>query len=854
MKVLIDPLNTPDVWRLSGNSVKLRIYANQPFLTADGQWVPQGTPGGAQTFYLEVDCELTGSHVLLIPEIEIDSTVDALDNPSATYTAELVAGGKRVVFLANFAVNTLADGDPSTTWSEIVLLRNMFEPRVLDDSLSRQIAGMISSAVGQLNRANATRQGVTALTVDPDDPLVPLAVAANDPDYLNAIHGTGTTFVSGDYASLSVAVATIGATPGTLLIETVDFPSDGSCTVPATLVLDWGDVGTIQLTTGDVVVINSDVSRYPLRKIFDNAVAGQGTVRFTANGTITDVYPQWWGAVADRVGTAGTNNRLAVQAAVTALETAPGLGTLRCTGQFVIGNTDGTATQLLLVSKGITLAGGGGRGDGLYASIDTPTTVPMVRYKPLAHPDNEGFTIAKFTITSAGVTPNLAFPGAWDATNPSASHCLILDVTGGPLGATFAIRFFHVYDSTLIPNFAGGAAAGVYAIVAEGGASYIDGTPTQSMIGPNNLIYNGIFMPNAGDDIGIVDNTLGLYNDLRIFQVNGAGALRLTHNIIHVRKGVHIANATQPVITNNFIELNNADVVGTAVGSMLYLEGGGFASGGTIHGNLFNNAGPAPPIHAIVVGANNRSPDIDGNTFRVQAPKYAIRNEGSEVVVGRNTYIIGSPLDPLNNDLIEWKVYGFQDMPAPGIGFGINLSLVGNGRFIGKAGAAPSVTVDSRDGTTSEGFLMTELGALAGYLLQYGSAFGTVALRNAIQLFNLSANGKLSLGTNGIERFYIDANGVITAVGPLVQGEGAVLNIAINAIAPTNSIHHVGTVNVLKTITPPAGFVSGTVYLIPDAAWTYDNTGNIIGAGTAVVGRTMAATLSSSTGKWAMAY
>lgn len=35
---------------------------------------------------------------------------------------------------------------------------------------------------------------------------------------------------------------------------------------------------------------------------------------------------------------------------------------------------------------------------------------------------------------------------------------------------------------------------------------------------------------------------------------------------------------------------------------------------------------------------------------------------------------------------------------------------------------------------------------------------------------------------------------------------------------------------------------------------TYDATGNVLGTGTAVVGRTMFATLSSSTGKWSMSY
>ena len=58
----------------------------------------------------------------------------------------------------------------------------------------------------------------------------------------------------------------------------------------------------------------------------------------------------------------------------------------------------------------------------------------------------------------------------------------------------------------------------------------------------------------------------------------------------------------------------------------------------------------------------------------------------------------------------------------------------------------------------------------------------------------------------------------------------------------------------IGNITVPTGFVIGTIYLIPDSAFTYSTSGNIIGSGTAAVGRVMIATYSSSTSKWYMSY
>jgi hypothetical protein len=210
MKIAVEAYNTADIWRLTG-PVKLRIYANQSFWTSDGQYIPQGTPGQANTAYLEIAGEVL-ANVLTLPGFEIDSTVDSPDNPWATYTAELSAGSKRIPFLSTFAVNTLVEDDPSYTWIELILFRNQIQPQSIPESLDRQVAAMVTSAVGALNKASDLNPGVTALTTSPDDPSFPKAVGANDPAFTELAEGNfpATGVVPGTYSRPVIEVGADG--------------------------------------------------------------------------------------------------------------------------------------------------------------------------------------------------------------------------------------------------------------------------------------------------------------------------------------------------------------------------------------------------------------------------------------------------------------------------------------------------------------------------------------------------------------------------------------------------------------------------------------------------------------------
>ncbi len=113
---------------------------------------------------------------------------------------------------------------------------------------------------------------------------------------------------------------------------------------------------------------------------------------------------------------------------------------------------------------------------------------------------------------------------------------------------------------------------------------------------------------------------------------------------------------------------------------------------------------------------------------------------------------------------------------------------------------------------------------------------------SGVATYNIPTAGTYSFGINGVPQVAISAAG---GLRPLVLGTvaGANLTISSNTLTPTGNLHHVGA-GLIKTITPPAGFTGGgLLYLIPDAAFTYDATGNVViptgGAATAVVNKLM---------------
>lgn len=313
-------------WNYPG-TVVLRVYADQDFLTSSGEFIKQGSPGGAQ-FYRQYTCSLVGT-TLTIPAIDIVTTTDSPDVPSATLTFSFfVNGTKRGDWLTGVKIpHTVSN--PTT----VAIIRNYNNPPgpqpgtygISFDQAAQMIAQ--TGGVTPLRTINTTSPitGGGNLSADrtiacptcatgisvtgtPSVGQVPTATSGTTATWQSP--SSGATFRSSDYASLNAAVAAIGSTPGILLIKTASYPSGASCTVPSTLVIDWGDVGSLLAANSQTIAVNSDSSHWPVRNLFLNTTLSHGTMSFSGNALIAAYYPQWWGVVGDNA----TDDTAALQA------------------------------------------------------------------------------------------------------------------------------------------------------------------------------------------------------------------------------------------------------------------------------------------------------------------------------------------------------------------------------------------------------------------------------------------------------------------------------------------------------------------------------------------------------------
>jgi len=110
-------------WQGNTTGVSLRIYANSAFTAESGTIYPQtvlSNSASLGTFFQSYACTVS-SGSLVIPEIEIDSTTDSPDNPSATYSAVLFdsTSGTPIQHIGSQCQFSLSPSPTSTTWAAI---------------------------------------------------------------------------------------------------------------------------------------------------------------------------------------------------------------------------------------------------------------------------------------------------------------------------------------------------------------------------------------------------------------------------------------------------------------------------------------------------------------------------------------------------------------------------------------------------------------------------------------------------------------------------------------------------------------------------------------------------------------
>lgn len=105
-----------------------------------------------------------------------------------------------------------------------------------------------------------------------------------------------------------------------------------------------------------------------------------------------------------------------------------------------------------------------------------------------------------------------------------------------------------------------------------------------------------------------------------------------------------------------------------------------------------------------------------------------------------------------------------------------------------------------------------------------------------------ATDNSYDIGASGATRPRTGYFGTST-VSPLYSSSASsVLSISANVLTPTSTFAHVGA-GLIKTITVPAACTpTCAIYLVPDAAYTYDATGNVVvpaAGGTATINRLM---------------
>lgn len=646
-------------------------------------------------------------------------------------------------------------------------------------------------------------------------------------------------------------------------------------TLTSNLMLDASDGGLIDLTNSSVTLTIQGPVRLPARKVFLNATAG--TVSFSGNKSLGPILPQWWGAIAD-----GTTDNLATIKA--ALVAGAGRNVHFIAGDYLISNSlvvlantlitgDGYSTRIICPASGWDLSVGTDHfgifnvktnnvritGLRIYgtktAPIDAGCDGGFARSchtpKLIYFQDIDGIDIDHTWME------NSTWEGIWQGgtisttlhANISSNHFTGIDgpsaVTGNFERAVVSNNVFQDcalaigitgrYVTVTSNQIYGATAQGIgVGEIGNGGFVTVTGNIIQM---PSTGSFGGVFVTAGSTDgpITISGNNISMADAGNAIRLNGGGNVDISNNSIQGTTSMYGIFCESSATTSNVSVRGNTIILKSesatpnisrgiiliaSTGSTLYIN----SSGNNVIGMTVANSNfaydyrPTQGSPGTVVIQRFFDTALDGN---------AVLNTAS--YVAPNLPLIGV------TDTLA------KNITAPGIPVAGYVELYVN---------SANKTLSTKD---DAGVVKTVIQPDAGASNNFLTAISTAGVPSKAQpsSANLSDAANIPL-LNAANTFSLKQ----TLTLPLIQIEGAVLSVSSNTIAPTNAIHHCGA-GLIKTITVTSGFTSGTIWIIPDAAYTYDGTSNIIlpaGGGTAVVGRAMSFTYSSSTAKWYPSY
>jgi hypothetical protein len=296
---------------------KARLYANRSFFSSDGTFIEQGSVTHRPDFYQEFNCSLVGTGIVIAAG-QAHSTVDSLD-PTVSYTLAIYdADGAWIV--TPFTKLRITNTAP-LTWEEIFIYS---QARALTYPLSyldaTETLNLINAAIAaaggggggggggtvnwgsilgalsnqsDLKSALNAKQNLLALTTaGSSGPATLVGSALNIPQYTGG--GSSTSLANTYGNSLATAIAAIGSTPTTLVVDantTVSTP----LTVPATLILKQVNKAVITIAAGGQLTF--------LGQGIDNPMTLTPFIASTFNSDLPSVETQQWSQAQVNVAT-----------------------------------------------------------------------------------------------------------------------------------------------------------------------------------------------------------------------------------------------------------------------------------------------------------------------------------------------------------------------------------------------------------------------------------------------------------------------------------------------------------------------------------------------------------------------
>lgn len=802
-------------WRYGGTTATIRVYVSQSFVSSEGISV-LASPVGGTNFYKTINCTVAGT-VLTVSGFTLYSTTNATPT-TARYTLIFFQGStKRDVLWSNYQVPVSLGTTISNSELEIYNRTAPAPPRP-GFPTTDQVQQLIN-AVPPTVKMTDSIFGIGKLSVPAATSTIPTVVGTNDPRLVRLFNIAGYPYSAVCDGSTSDTAAIAAANTAAVLLGGAIYipPSASGCKVgTATITAQVvSDGGTLTLTTGQTTTFSTQPIAGKFR-IFRNALSGQGTVALPG---VAEAFPQWWGG--DDTGVA--SSATAINAAI-------------ASGAKVInmkGGSWGLSSPIFLPESSVSVSVDGGTRLGtivfaLSSDISTggsPNALFVCKanawngtLKSMRFPTRNGFSGIIISAAEGGTTGEQAmFGGNFHDLEVDAGS-LVTFFRGGLYDSWFDNIQFESIRYRFQLTDGGGGADNVHITNINDTACFF---PFLEAISTTPSYFSGLTIDNV---------TVARHQNDFWLKAKNVVDLKVSHVKYQMNDGVDgslpstsqtggfasIESGTRFILS----DFNARRQIGLSwvgiklIGTQAKIHHGFLAGMNGTYGIKIEGSGNEIDVDHLRIEGPEVSP---GTSIDATATPGGILNVSNSTLTASAQYLVNITgtlsANFYNNSLTDGNYNLASTVPN------ILLNSSGTISFFGN-------TVGTTDVLSDPTFAFKAIGAGQWWML--GNRL--VGLANSKFNDNTSTQIPISLAP---------------------QGEGASLVVSSNTITPVTSSHLVGA-GLIKTITVPAGFTGGPIYLMAGATpFTCDASGNIAKAVTGLTaGQVVIFYYSLSDGKW----